>query len=340
MLIDALRPGLAELFGAAAIDWARDEAMSGRDVHLEIPPRLLAEIHREETLEETNAPPVLRSLPMADDTIPLGMFTDHGPGAHRSAIGPDDPTPVEKAVLEDAWLWLKRDDLFEYAGVRGGKVRTCLALAKEARHGLVTAGSRSSPQVNIVARIGRSLGLPVRAHVPAGPMGPEVEAARAAGAEIIAHRPGYNNVIIARARADAAERGWTEIPFGMETAEAVRQTGRQVKNVPDAVRRIVVPVGSGMTLAGVLSGLRNAGRQTPVVGVVVGADPSRRLDRYADPDWRERVTLIRSDTRYEKAVAASIDGVTLDPHYEAKCFPWLVDGDLLWIVGIRQTEER
>jgi 1-aminocyclopropane-1-carboxylate deaminase/D-cysteine desulfhydrase-like pyridoxal-dependent ACC family enzyme len=125
----------------------------------------------------------------------------------------------------------------------------------------------------------------------------------------------------------------------METAEAVRQTGRQVKNIPDAVRRIVVPVGSGMTLAGVLSGLRNAGRQTPVVGVVVGADPSRRLDRYADPDWRERVILIRSDTRYEKAVAASIGGVTLDPHYEAKCFPWLVDGDLLWTVGIRQTED-
>jgi hypothetical protein len=174
MLIDALRPGLAELFGAAAIDWARDEAMSGRDVHLEIPPRLLAEIHREKTLEESNTPPVLRSLPMADDgtTIPLGMFTDHGPGAYRSDYEPDDLTPITHArFTDDVWGWLKRDDLFEYAGVRGGKVRTCLALAREARHGLVTAGSRSSPQVNIVARIGRSLGLPVRAHVPAGPMG-------------------------------------------------------------------------------------------------------------------------------------------------------------------------
>lgn len=38
-------------------------------------------------------------------------------------------------------IWLKRDDLFEIAGVRGGKVRTCWRLS-QGSVGLVTAGSR------------------------------------------------------------------------------------------------------------------------------------------------------------------------------------------------------
>lgn len=245
--------------------------------------------------------------------------------------------PALTTVQRHGEVWLKRDDLFiSPGGASGGKARTCLAFAQGATRGLVTAGSRSSPQVNIVARIGHALGLPVRAHVPAGKPGPEVEEAEAYGAEIEAHRPGYNSVICARAEADAEEREWTYVPFGMETQTAVEQTAAQVENIPDAVERVVIAVGSGMSLAGVLAGLRATDRRLPILGVVVGADPTRRLDTYA-PFWATQVELVAHPLGYGTRVDGSIGGVTLDPIYEAKCLAYLRAGDLLWIVGLRPS---
>ncbi|MDR7487184.1 MAG: pyridoxal-phosphate dependent enzyme [Armatimonadota bacterium] len=246
-----------------------------------------------------------------------------------------DPTGLTPVEVRDG-VYVKRDDLFEVAGVRGGKVRSCWALAQGAE-GLVTAGSRSSPQVNIVAHVARALGLPCRVHTPTGELSPEVAEAAALGAEVVQHRAGYNNVIIARARKDARDRGWREIPFGMECAEAVKQTRGQVANVPDDVGRIVVPVGSGMSLAGILHGLADAGRSVHVVGVVVGADPSKRLDKYAPADWRQRVELVPAGVDYHTEVSGELAGLALDPVYEAKCLPFLRAGDLLWVVGRRAT---
>jgi hypothetical protein len=140
-------------------------------------------------------------------------------------------TPVESRPMPWGDLLLKRDDLFCIAGVRGGKVRACWELAKGAT-GLTTAGSRSSPQVNIVAHIAARLGIPARVHTPEGELSPELIAAQLAGAEVIQHKAGYNNVIIARSREDAAEHGYTDIPFGMECATAVQLTRAQLPMLP------------------------------------------------------------------------------------------------------------
>src|SRR5574341_1371966 len=114
-------------------------------------------------------------------------------------------TPVEKYGA----YFFKRDDLYTVAGVRGGKVRTCLALAKGAKVGLTTAGSRSSPQVNIVANIAKYLGLPCVAHTPNGVLNKELLLAREAGCNIIQHKAGYNSVIMSRSRTYAIESGYT-----------------------------------------------------------------------------------------------------------------------------------
>ena len=248
--------------------------------------------------------------------------------APRSTV---EQTPIE---LRGA-VWLKREDLFTVAGAYGGKVRTCWALAQGAP-GLVTAGARSSPQVNIVAHIARHLGIPARAHTPQGALSPELIQAQALGCEIVQHRAGYNSVIRARARADAAASEWREIPFGMECQEAVTQVRGQVRNVPADVRRVVVPVGSAMSLAGVLAGLGDEGLDLPVLGVVVGADPSKRLDTYA-PGWRGRCTLVPAGVAYDKHVHATVEGLVLDPVYEAKCSRFLQPADLLWVVGVRNS---
>ena len=243
-------------------------------------------------------------------------------------------TPVERR----GGVWMKRDDLFSVAGVQGGKARTCWALAssRESR-GLVTASSRMSPQLNIVAHVARKLGIPARAHVPAGGDTPEMRAAREVGLEVVQWRAGHNSVIIARARQDAIRTGWTLIPFGMECREAVDATRLQVENVPLEARRIVVPVGSGMSLAGVLWGLHDRNLRTPVLGVVVGADPVKRLARW-QPYWRPwPIQLVRSALDYHEAAPETVfEGLQLDPIYEAKCIPFLEPEDILWVVGVRQ----
>jgi len=260
----------------------------------------------------------------------------------------EDLTPVEQR----GDVWFKRDDKLVVAGVNGGKIRGCMMLADGAP-GLVTCGSRSSAQVNVVAHVAKHLGIPCRVHVPSGALGAEVEAARAAGAEVVQHRPGYNSVIIARARTDAQERGWVEVPFGMDCQEAVDQTRKQVENLPREIKRVVVPVGSGTSLCGVLHGLLDYGFDVPVVGVYVGADPTKRLEKYApktfhspffctpndrEKAWRDMVTLKSSGSKYSKPYPEpEYRGILLDPSYESKCIPFLEPGDLLWIVGCRQT---
>ena len=247
-------------------------------------------------------------------------------------------TPVEEV---EGGLLLKRDDLFTLAGVRGGKVRSCWHLAQGAT-GLVTAGSRHSPQGVIVARIGQHLKISVRVHIAYGPTTSQMQQAIDAGAELVRHKPGYNNVIIARARKDATDRGWRDIPFGMRCQGAVDQTSLQVDNLPlnNQFKRIVVPVGSGISLAGILQGIvfrRPDLNAIPVLGVQVGADPRRFLKMFAPFGWAKMVTLVPAKQGYhERVYNPQIGALVLDAHYEAKCLPFLRSGDLFWVVGIRQ----
>lgn len=278
-------------------------------------------------------------------------------------------TPVEEV---HGGVWVKRDDLFTVAGVSGGKVRSCFHLATRdpSTKGLVTAGSRASPQVNIVAHIAAHLGIPCRVHTPTGVLSEEVLQARDVGAEVVQHKAGYNAVIVARAREDAAARGWLNIPFGMECAEAVEQTASQVENLValvqgGAVQRIVMPVGSGMSLCGVLAGIEHHGlweQGLTVLGVVVGADPMKRLRTYGPrgslfgggevmgdalvPAYLKdgRLTLTASGSDYHDPAPDAHTcpkgwGFGLDPHYEAKCVPHLRHhaGDCLWVVGVRKS---
>ncbi len=237
-------------------------------------------------------------------------------------------TPIQRVGS----LWLKRDDLFSIAGCRGGKVRICWMLADGAR-GLVAASHRHSPQMAMVANVARNRRIPCRIHTARGQETSEIADAVSAGAEIIRHTPGYNGVLIARAREDAKERGWREIPFGMESQEAIDLTSNQATNIPPECKRILVTVGIGMSLCGILHGLKH---RLPVLAVAVGCPrPEKYIQRWAPAWWEEDVTLIHAAEDYSQHVDAAIDGVRLDPVYEAKASPYVEPGDLFWIVGCR-----
>lgn len=256
----------------------------------------------------------------------------------------EESTPVQKVGN----IWLKRDDLFSVNGSRGGKARSCAAICergiKDGYKGFVTAGSKKSPQVQIVSFLAKMWGVPFRAHIPSGEYGYEIEVAKANGAEIVQHKAGYNNVIIARAREDAEEKGYLEIPFGMECEEAIYQTGAQVKSIKDIdFKRLVIPLGSGMSLSGVLWGMEVFKIDKPVLAVQVGAKYEKRLDKWAPVWWKDEnyLKIVKSKYKYHDYYPNNeVEGVLLDPIYEAKCLDFIEDGDLLWCVGIRDGIDK
>lgn len=252
----------------------------------------------------------------------------------------DELTPVE----EHGGHLVKRDDLYSAFGAMGGKARSCQYLCEKALEsgltGLVTAGSKKSPQIQIVSFIAKHYGVPFHAHCPQGELGQELEVAKANGAEIYQHRAGYNNVIIKRAKDDAESMGYANIPFGMECWEAVYQTALQVKSLVEPYKqgkfsRIIMPIGSGMSLSGVMWGMLYWGIDVPILGVQVGGQYEKRLKIYA-PDNGVELSTVKSSYDYHKYYENNqIGDLKLDPIYEAKCLDFIQEGDLLWVVGIR-----
>lgn len=271
-----------------------------------------------------------------------------------------ETTPVEEHSYNGERIWVKRDDLYSIHGARGGKARSCWYLCSregtseegeitppsDKPVGVVTAGARQSPQIMLVSTMANALGIGCRCHAPSGSLTDELRYAEKMGAELIQHKPGYNSVIVSRAAKDAEELGWKNIPFGMECWEAVQQTALQVENLKGiGFKRLVMPVGSGMSFAGVLWGLSYWGIECEILGVRVGADPKKRLEKYAP--GMVGYSLETSALKYHDYVENHFldaengeeRGLDLDPIYEAKCLPYLKEGDLLWSVGHRNSWE-
>lgn len=243
-------------------------------------------------------------------------------------------TPVERK----GDYYLKRDDLFEYANQRGGKVRAALYLiSKDKVTGITTAGNRNSPQINIVSSIGLKMNIPVVAFTSTGVLGDEVKLAQNKGAQIEQVSPGYETVINARAREYAIKNGYLYVPFGMDSPEVHPLVAEQVQNIPNVVKRIVVPVGSASSLIGIIKGVQKYKPHITVLGIIVGANPLRKLKKYV-PNWENTAKLVTSKYKYhEPAKETKIYDINLDPYYEAKALPFLNKHDLLWIVGVRET---
>ena len=250
-------------------------------------------------------------------------------------------TPVQ--YKKEEGIWLKRDDLFEVCGVKGGKSRAAYQVIKsllsEGYTTIVTAGSRQSPQCEIVSFICESLGVDCKLFMPFGEDTSVIKHIKDnSHTEIVRIKPGYNNVIIARAREYAQERGFGYVPFGMEMEENVKITSEQVVNLPKDCKRIVIPVGSGMSFSSVVTGMINHGIDKPILGVRVGKDPIKVLDQYAIGLEFLDYTIVQSPLSYHTPVDAYVGDVQLDPIYEGKCREFLQEGDCLWIVGKRLND--
>lgn len=238
-------------------------------------------------------------------------------------------------------IYLKREDKFKFKDVCGGKARACCQLIQDGiakgYTEFVTAGSRMSPQCELVSYLCEYFNVKCHLFMPKGKDTSVIENINKNKlSEIHRTKIGYNSVICKWSKDFAEENSFYYIPFGMECEENIKITQNQVLNIPNNINRIVMPVGSGMSFVSVLNGLTYYNKENiEVVGISVGKDVTKTLQKYLNT--KNKYTIIKSELNYEQyAKEYTIGNVELDKIYEAKCIPFLKEGDLLWIVGKRK----
>ena len=251
-------------------------------------------------------------------------------------------TPVEA----HGHLWFKRDDLFELSGMYGAKVRACLALCERAKNQgytrVVSAGSRYSPQLAILGTVANHLGLKAVGITAKGESLPFIQQAESLGVEVHKIPYGYTNVIHKRARDFADALGAYLVPFGMRDDLSVYLTAESFvrsfegSDVLGKIKRLVVAAGSGVNLAGSLTGMRLTHISTlPVLAVLVGHDCREFV--YKRCPWVyhwDNISFVRAGLGYkELSLFNQVNGISVDSRYEGKAVMFLEEGDLFWLIG-------
>lgn len=257
--------------------------------------------------------------------------------------------------------WVKRDDLAQdsdqYSHPTGSKVRQFLAMAKDAPGVPMVVGCAATSAMQVyVAWAAKHTGVDAHVIVAARKnRSASTQYAIDMGANVTEVRPGYTSVLRARAKAKVAELGGA-VRWNFKLA--VEDAAAQVVGIPDGVKRIVIPTGSGLTAMGVLVGLYRAGLNIPVEMICVSglADPVATHAKAIDwvygkqvpggfgigggslPPFQIKVGGIVHPTKYAKPVHATLPcGSPLDPYYAAKAKDYIVPGagDMLWVPGCR-----
>ena len=266
-------------------------------------------------------------------------------------------TPVE---LVDN-IWFKREDKYAPYGddfISGGKIRQCRDLVERnldyihefCDSTIATAASIHSPQSPIVARVAKEFDL----HCIIGFGNTTIEGAlknipmqwcHELGAELVvlSESQGFNNVLYANLKRLEKERPFFPILFGYAAQthreSIVGRIAEQVQNIPPEVSCVYVPVGSGVTLAGVLEGKRKYDSSFSVVGLQpFGYDRTKSVSTICEGmSWEYDYEFRKGKYPYAKLHSRSIMDIELDMIYESKSFDmveWKKDGsELFWIIG-------
>ena len=249
--------------------------------------------------------------------------------------------PVEKVN----GIYLKRNDLNVFCGCFGGKAECAFNMMSKAPvKKFVTCGSRDSLQCEMVSQMCDMLGYECHIFIPSGKdTKTTLRISKCETTTLHRVENGYTVVVNKRAEDFARENNMTLIPFGMQSMTAVDIIANQVRNIPDDVTRVVVPVGGGITMCGVMNGLVRYNRtDVHVLGVITGKNPDKVIKMY-EP-WFNPIKYklapykdVSPAKRYAMRVDCAVGHVLLDPVYEGKCYTFLNEGDLLWIVGYHEV---
>jgi hypothetical protein len=281
-----------------------------------------------------------------------------------------DLTPVENI----GGMWWKREDQFAPLGpssINGSKLRQLIWLFSQKPYPGVSSGAVThSPQLPMVAACAKHWGIPCVQFT--GGQGEMVAAGEEFGAETRLVNPGYAATLNAKARQEAASKGWLHIETNItlehkinpaERIEALHRVGsEQVKNIPDHIEHLLIPAGSCNSLTSILYGLgRFLPKSLKTVHLfrIMGNVPKHK--KWTD----ERLGIIRrvtgaelplpyefvehdlvdsGYTTYKEMKPYSYDGIALHPRYEGKCLNYVKENlahfrtllnekSLFWIIG-------
>ncbi len=273
----------------------------------------------------------------------------------RHSVMYEGITPVERMGN----YWVKREDIAYWSSLdypSGSKVRQYMSMMPPACDGECENGkcpntspclvgcSANSAMAIYVAAAAKQSGRTGIIYTAARKVRTDgIKYAEDMGAEIVEVKPGYLSLIRARAKARAIELG-SVVKWSPQAA--IEDTIRQCDNIPEGVKRIVVPTGSGLTAAGVLSGLSHRTDLTIVVVATSQMSQPELIIKKAHFADKKRFDLTRTiwpsllfippTTEYDQhEIEALPDGTPLDPWYSAKAFKYLQEGDLFWPPGLR-----
>ncbi len=269
-------------------------------------------------------------------------------------------------------LWFKRDDYFAplgYGGPNGSKMRQLIWYVNKFRPGkthIVTGASIQSPQLSMSAIVGQHYGLPARQIVYSKPdtvlrhENPRI--AYGFGAEF-EYASGPYNPIIQRRVADLTQEKSLVVEYGITVPhdkydpEAVRKFhevgANQLSNIPDDVRRLIMPAGSCNSLTSVMLGLlRDPKNVDELFTIGIGPDKlpwMRARLQYMGLNvdhlpfkWRHYSLHDTGFSKYSDHFKGEhYDGIDFHPTYEAKMWRWLTQNNQLdyddrtafWVVG-------
>ena len=273
---------------------------------------------------------------------------------------PNELTPVE----ERNGMLYKREDYHrnDKYGVNGAKFRACRHLMGKAVEAgatsVVSASSVLSPQAAMAGVLAEEFELPCTLVFGASkpetaPTHVSVKIAMEAGATLnLDAKVAYNPFIQKFGMELARETGAWQLPYGITTPAGASEAdveaflavgGAQVANLPREVETLVVPFGSGNTVAGVLYGLWEIGPTPDNLKrvVLVGVGPDRM-------QWlTERLAMVGIDIEqfsfeivhiplhgwfadYADKMPETLDGIVLHPTYEGKVARFLNGAGLDW----------
>ena len=257
----------------------------------------------------------------------------------------DSITPIEhyKDIL------LKRDDKFIIGEVNGGKLRQSIYLIKsnykkiveEHNSTVVCSVNLKSPQSAITSTVCKLFNLncniiSYKTKLP----NINLSIAQENGAHIYGFKTGHLNVLDIYVKKYFYNNFC--INMGFSSKDVVGININQVKNIPENLDYLVIPVGSAMNFIDILKGIVKFKKNPKkIIGVYVGGTLrtiNKNIKNYLDVDIDYE--LIKYEKPYSTEV--HIDNTFFDPIYEAKAYDWLLKNIdtqknkvLLWVVGKR-----
>lgn len=265
-------------------------------------------------------------------------------------------TPVE----EYNNILFKRDDKFEPWSdlpLNGGKVRQAISLIennldniKLRNNTIISATSVHSPQGVILAKVAKEYGL--NCVLAIGGVknisnNPLMLKAQELGAKIeIVSSFGYNSVLFDKVK---KYNGFL-VAFGMNAKEhknsIITPIAKQVENIPE-IDNLVIPVGSAVTICGILEGIQIFNKNIKTVyGIQIAGYNRMDVIYNTLPFFRYYGINLRfipyKKFQYSKWVNIKFNNTEyLDQIYEAKAFDWLLNSGidltkektLFWIIG-------